>query len=607
MLSPDFKLFQSKEDSTASKLKKNAGPPTHDTMPITLDSRFERNVSGHEQETSDLLINKSVITGKENDLNQSKSKPSKISRSKEPPTKAVKKRKHVSQQPSTPSRQPSKVVGIMSSLKKKGGKIVRNLTPPRHLHIGIQTPSRQRQSNLLRLKKNNLGESVENNQNQYDSPRALTLSSRFDKASEYTIRSSEIDPSPFQLDIPSHESVLAHCKICCILENYFEIGGLDFDFCSLMPWVGGTNNAKQDGPYERSNQRPTNREEDDKSKKVLANLQGIVDDIIVEGFFRDFYVDENAENGLARIESCVFSSSKLRRFIVCYRCSSDLQDRPLQGIQHKKTLSKAEPGSSASLHQSATGPGATGPADDLLNNCEHSRRKKQENLVLTDVNESFLKVFQNEKLQGNLSTLLCRLASLKPFYDIAMTGHSFSGGIATLSSYSYALNHPATRVYCHVFGSPIVGGSYFRDQVHSLPNLNLIRVERSTDPFVNLPEVSANNKCKTNDTVAYNNKADDWIHAGHCLRLTPTCSIAISDEAKRPVDLKLYRFDKLRPTSNFMKASLISVSNLKKLKIGNEINSYKKDLEKIDRLKIDWVHHFEGMAEKVLSSNGVFA
>ena len=43
-----------------------------------------------------------------------------------------------------------------------------------------------------------------------------------------------------------------------------------------------------------------------------------------------------------------------------------------------------------------------------------------------------------------------------------------------------------------------------------------------------------------------------------------------------------------------MKNSVISFSNLTKLKIGNEIKSYVKDLEKIISLKIPWVENFVG-------------
>ena len=521
-----------------------------------------------------------------------------------------KKRKHVTHHPSTPSRRASNVVGMMSSLKKKGGKLIRSLTPPRHLHIGIQTPHRQRRSRQLNLEQMELDSEYDSNKKSQEdvelpTTKALTLSSKFDTANDYTIRSSEIDPSPLQLDIPSHHSILVHCKICCIMENYFNLGGLDFDFSTLMPWVG--SNSKPDDPYIITNNQNINYQKDEKVNKVLEALKEIIDDVIVEGFFREFYIDENGENGLARIETCVFSSCKLRRFVVCYRCSSDLQDRPLQGAQFKRRISKKE-------SENNCDKGDNGEEHDTYS--ESMKCNTQEKHVLTDVNEIYLNVYQNEKLQGNLNTLLSRLTSLKPFYDVAMTGHSFSGGIAILSSFAYALKHPATRVYCHVFGSPIVGGSYFRDQVHTLPNLSLIRVERSTDPFVNLPDPTSNqihrnatNKDKmTKYSIAnISSNQSDWIHAGHCLRLTPSYNLTITDESKRPVDVKLYRFDKLRPTSNFIKSSLRSVNNLKKLKIGNEIKSYKKDLEKIEKLDIAWVKSFQGIAEKMPSSTGCFA
>lgn len=621
MFSPDFKLFQADNDdvevsrktvqsdqtgiSSIPKLQVKVAPKSPNVIKqsdLLIETRFDHN-DDHEIECPNENNNRNQGKGEAKPLHQQQEKSGNLN---------GKKRKHVSHHPSTPSRRASNVVGMMSSLKKKGGKLIRSLTPPRHLHIGIQTPHRQRGSrrlNLEQLELDSEDDSKKKSQDDVDirpSPKALTLSSKFDAANDYTMRSSEIDPSPFQLDIPSHHSILVHCKICCMMENYFDLGGLDFDFSTLMPWVG--TNSKPEDPYIITNNQNINNQKDEKVNKVLQALKEIVDDIIVEGFFREFYIDENGENGLARIETCVFSSCKLRRFIVCYRCSSDLQDRPLQGVQSKRRIYKKESKNTCDK--------SNNNCEDRKNSSESMKDSAQEKHVLTDVNEVYLNVYQNEKLQGNLNTLLSRLTSLKPFYDVAMTGHSFSGGIAILSSFAYALKHPATRVYCHVFGSPIVGGSYFRDQVHTLPNLSLIRVERSTDPFVNLPDLSSNqihrnaiNKEKMSKCNSANisSNQSDWIHAGHCLRLTPSYNLTITDESKRPVDVKLYRFDKLRPTSNFIKSSLRSVNNLKKLKIGNEIKSYKKDLEKVEKLDIAWVNFFQGIEEKMPSSSGCFA
>ncbi len=545
--------------------------------------------------------------------------------------------------PSPSVRRPSNVGVIMSSLKKKGGKLIRTLTPPRHLQVGIQTPLAQQHQQQKRRQKDHdaacskITESLSLSPSTHTSSmmtatmtmsqQKLTLSPKFQNANQYSIRSSEIDPSPFQLDIPSHESVLTHCKICCLMENYFDIGGFDFDFSSLMPWGGNKRNtspeldllsgyANDPSFFNKDASRIKRNDDNDKINQVLAHLHEIVDDIVVEGFFREYYDDENRESGLGRVEVCVLSSNKLRRFIVCYRCSSDVQDRPLYGPQFKKKVPKPKDTSSSRII-SQQGEESKDDEKDSNNN-DSNHQQNQQRLAQADVNEVFLKAFNITKLQENIITLLNRLTSLKPFNDVVCTGHSFSGALATLASQSFASNRPATRVYCHVFGSPIVGGGLFRNEVHSLPNLNLIRIERSTDPFVHLPENNTTNhnhhhhnsqNNNTSDSEKKNTSLTDWVHAGHCLRLMPTSSFTVTDESKRPVDVRLYRFDKFRPSSNFMKASLLSVNNLKKLKIGNEIKSYRKDLEKIKSLKLSWVDAYYGevKAGDQSGTGGVFA
>ena len=216
-----------------------------------------------------------------------------------------------------------------------------------------------------------------------------------------------------------------------------------------------------------------------------------------------------------------------------------------------------------------------------------------------------MKAYNCPNLHYNTTTLLNRLTSLKPFHDVVVTGHSFGGALATIASQSYASSHPDSRVFCHVFGSTIVGGSIFRNHVHSLPNLNVIRIERSTDPFVNLPENCGSAHDQSHFTDIKSSNLSDWVHVGHSLRLTP--AFTVSDESKRPVDVQCYRFDKHRPASNFVKASLLSVNNLKKLKIGNEIKSYRKDLEKITSLNLNWMESFYGEVISNIPTSGVFA
>jgi len=164
--------------------------------------------------------------------------------------------------------------------------------------------------------------------------------------------------------------------------------------------------------------------------------------------------------------------------------------------------------------------------------------------------------------------------------------------LATVAAYTYSKKKPAARIRCHVFGSPKLGGQSFRREIHSLPNLNIIRVERSTDPFIDLPEL----------------QGSEFVHVGQCVRFDPSLlsSLTTSDDT-RPVDIQLYRFDKFRPSASFVSSSVNSVRNLSKFKIGNEIRSYQKDLEKVTNLNLPWPDSFAGEVSGKQIANGYLA
>ena len=103
-----------------------------------------------------------------------------------------------------------------------------------------------------------------------------------------------------------------------------------------------------------------------------------------------------------------------------------------------------------------------------------------------------------------------------------------------------------------------------------------MRVERSTDPFVSLPEGS------------------DWTSVGHTLQINPSLLPFTTSGEPRAVEILVYRFDKHKPSSNFVKTSVQSISNMTKFKIGNEVKSYVKDLENFLQLGIPWLNSFVG-------------
>jgi len=115
-----------------------------------------------------------------------------------------------------------------------------------------------------------------------------------------------------------------------------------------------------------------------------------------------------------------------------------------------------------------------------------------------------------------------------------------------------------------------------------------MKLERNTDPFVSLPLP----------------ENSEWTPVGHTIRINPAMSSFSSIPSdSRAVKTQVYRFDKHKPSSNFVKNSVQSFSNMTKLKIGNEMKSYVKDLERIAALGLPWVNKFVGSVGKGISGS----
>jgi len=319
-------------------------------------------------------------------------------------SKSTIKRKH--SQESTPKRPPaSRANFLLSSMKKSGRKMNRTLTPPRNIAVGCSESSNK--SSRRRTCANH-----------------LTMSPQLLDATTYQIRSSEIDPTAFQVDLPSFDEIFSHAKICNVMDNYTEVGGREFDFSSLMLWKARDKlvfRAPEDSRDESFTNSATTTSLEN---PIHSALKDAVPDILVEGFFREYFEDKASESGLGRIEAVVFSSEHRRQFIVCYRGSSDVQNRPVYGNSTKLV-------DNCNLQQSLK----------ILNDCVYS--------------------------------LLYRLSILKPFCDVVMTGHSFGGILSTFSGEFFAREHPVMRISCHVFGCPRVHDLEFRRSAHSLPNFKV--------------------------------------------------------------------------------------------------------------------------------------
>eukprot|EP00986_Skeletonema_menzelii_P004337 scaffold1467_cov147-Skeletonema_menzelii.AAC.3 len=254
------------------------------------------------------------------------------------------------------------------------------------------------------------------------------LRTGFEGLEMYRMTSTELDPSDFQIQLPTKKEVLVHAKICNLMNGYTATQR-DFNFAMLS----GITRSTLEKEYEKS----TN---DDPMiagichKDVVKQVLECADDLVVEGFFREYGKEESSGGGGG------------------------------ERIEAGSTAAQARPVKSNLFGREGEWPRHLVP-------------------ILT----SFRSAYFSTSLEKALSFLLANLATRKPFFDVVMTGHSFGGAMATIASLRYAMDNSQMRVLCHTFGCPRVGGEEWRQLVHSVPNLRLFRVEKAHDSFVNIP------------------------------------------------------------------------------------------------------------------------
>lgn len=166
-------------------------------------------------------------------------------------------------------------------------------------------------------------------------PSPASLSTALPGADEFKIHSTEYDPFDFQCELPAKKEMSVHAKICNVVDSYTSTH-LEFNFAMLAGLTRGT--------LEKEYQRTS----DDKPmiagachRDVVKSILDCEDDLVVEGFFREYVGDNNTNIGDCktpkkaaarddRIEAVVFSSEKLRQIIVCFRGSTASQAKPLK-------------------------------------------------------------------------------------------------------------------------------------------------------------------------------------------------------------------------------------------------------------------------------------
>jgi len=378
---------------------------------------------------------------------------------------------------------------LPAATPKKGGEQLPINTPKTNK---TQTKKKMRKTPFLglsarkKLKKcltpprKNFGSHLRQSISKNSQAASMTLSTSYNGVDDYRLTSTEHDPAPFQVELPSKNEIAVHSKVCALMDGYTAIHR-DFNFAMLS------------GISHTTLQKEIERSSDEKPmiagtchRDVVSKLLDCADDIVVEGFFRE-YTNKTDERESERMEACILSSERLRQIVVCFRGSTANQAKPLA----KSNFLFAAKQASSILH------------------------KEQPVPVL----KTFQSAYFGTPLEKTVFALLANLATRKPFFDVVMTGHSFGAAMATIASLRYASLNSQMRVSCHVFGSLRIGGEEWRQRVHSVPNLRIYRVENGADPYVSLPS------------------GNEWIQCGHAIR--------ISDDAA----FEARRFDRDRPSS----------------------------------------------------------
>ena len=397
-----------------------------------------------------------------------------------------------------------------------------------------------------------------------------------------SMRSSEQEPAPHQVEIPPIGDFVLHAKLCNVLDEYRTVDQ-NFDFASLV----GMDRKDMEEFVNGSGSGTTMLQES--HRPIVSSIIECGDDVVVEGFVHEVgscsHGDAQDDTGTARdkapddrVEAAIFYSAKNRQFIVAWRGPSHDQAKPVRN-RHLKA------------------------AKDMLAHDPHSTNLSAEQAVpvFPAYRDSYFKI----GIEEGVFALLDELADLTPFCDVVMTGYSFGSALATLAGARYASSRSQLRVCCSFFGSPKVGGAEFRHWANSLPNLKVMRVEYGSDPWVMAPEGAP------------------WSHVGHSITIDSTVTdISEKDfkmeslhpklgdhankdaeEKKVPVIARAYRFDQHRPSASASQQILSKVAKsmtgghhvaTKSEKNDHELSAYVYAVERIASLNIPWISDFVG-------------
>lgn len=291
------------------------------------------------------------------------------------------------------------------------------------------------------------------------------------------LTSTELDPTSYQLEIPSPNEFLMHAMFCSLGEKNASDGKGEHP---LQPMVKTSNELLRSivAATDTTNRVlplgvviPDTQLLLKISKKITHDMLECAGDVVLEGLF---FNEGDNNDGSHGIEVTVYNSQQHRQFIVVYIGKEKM---------HKNHRGNV-------IGQSYTSsPQFSRPK----NNADHKTKRP------VTVNPVYKNTYITSSTEQKVFSLLQNLRLQNPFCDVVFSGHGFGAGLAIIGASRYASRNHSMRVSCNVFGSPrIGGGSAFQEYVAGLGNLRIFRIENLSDPWVYSPDVSRG-----------------WVHVGH--------------------------------------------------------------------------------------------
>jgi hypothetical protein len=255
------------------------------------------------------------------------------------------------------------------------------------------------------------------------------------EAHDTNMRTSEQDPAPHQMELPTAELLHMNSTFCTLMDSYRSMEPT-FHF-SMLAGVSsfalkefaviGTNTAETVAFTEHH--RP-----------IVKALLECEKRVTVEGYA----AHEHAE-------VAIFDVPALSQILVVFRGDDEHQAKPVRAKDARNCK--------------------------VTDNLHPDQR--------ATVFPAFLEAYNG--FEASISALVDKLLDANPFAKVVLCGNSFGGALAIIAAVRYASNRPTMMVSAHAFGSPKVGAMNFRLLTNSLPNLKVIRVENTDDTGVNTP------------------------------------------------------------------------------------------------------------------------